>query len=124
MKNLCDEPVWFGSSGGSVRSKNSDTDTTCGSDGDCHDGSVCVQTGGISQCFWKNPEPADGNYMLDANGGQTDIDIPILDNGLDIIWSGIMTGRTNCNSGGCEKADCGNGYQGCKPSQGFQQPAT
>ena len=27
-------------------------------------------------------------------------------------------------NGSCQTADCGNGAQGCKPSQGFNQPAT
>ena len=51
----------------------------------------------------------------------------MLDNGLDIIWSGAITGKTGCDASGsnCQKADCGNDGQGsCKPGQGFQQPAT
>ncbi len=46
MRNLCKEPVWFGFAGGSVRSRGS-FDTKCGGDGDCFEGSKCIQTGPI-----------------------------------------------------------------------------
>ncbi len=124
MKNLCKEPVWFGFAGGSVRSRGSQ-DTKCGGDGDCFQGSKCIQTGPINQCFFVNPKPTDGNYKLESGQGK-DIQIPIYDNGLDIIWSGAVTGRTGCIKGqDCVTADCGDdGNGGCIASRGFMQPAT
>lgn len=47
-----------------------------------------------------------------------------MDNGSDVIWSGIVTGRTKCTASSCEKADCGGGDKGCKKATGFSQPAT
>lgn len=126
MRNLCNEPVWFGFAGGSGRSRNSPTDTRCGGDGDCFEGTKCIRTGDISQCFFVNPAPGDNNFKLDA-GASKDVQIPIYNNGLDIIWSGAITGRSGCDGAGqnCRTADCGNDGRGnCKPSQGFNQPAT
>lgn len=45
-------------------------------------------------------------------------------NDLNFVWSGIIAGRTGCESGVCKTADCGVGQGGCKPGTGFQQPAT
>jgi len=92
MTNFCTEPVWFGFAGGSVRNRNSQ-DTQCGGDGDCYQGSKCIQTGPIKQCFFVNPMPDDKNFKLET-GASKDVNIPIYDNGLDIIWSGAITGRT------------------------------
>lgn len=125
MTNYCTEPVWFGFAGGSVRNRNSQ-DTQCGGDGDCYQGSKCIQTGPIRQCFFVNPKPDDNNFKLDT-GASKDVNIPIYDNGLDIIWSGAITGRTKYNNQTKQfgTADCGDDGNGnCKPSQGFQQPAT
>eukprot|EP00347_Sterkiella_histriomuscorum_P004062 403361889 len=122
FKNLCDQPVWVGFSGGSANARNSQS-TSCGGDGDCPDGTHCVQTGPIRQCFWQNPTPNDGNYRLDPHG-QKQAAIPIYGDNNEIIWSGIITGRTGCNSNTCETADCGGGDGGCKAGTGFQQPAT
>ncbi|CDW89125.1 UNKNOWN [Stylonychia lemnae] len=123
VRNLCNKPIWFAASGGSARNIHSPTDTSCGGDGDCFQGSKCVQTGAIRQCFWQNPTFSDGNYKLDPNQ-QKQTSIPIYDNGSEIIWSGIMGGRSNCSPSGCETSDCGNGDGACKAGQGFQQPAT
>jgi hypothetical protein len=120
---MCSENIWIGTTGGSVRSRNSETSTTCGGDGDCFQGSKCIQTGPIRQCFFDNPKPADGDYKV-APGQSKSLSVPVIDNGLNIIWSGVMTGRRNCTNGVCDVADCGNENGGCKPSQGFQQPAT
>ena len=78
-----------------MRSRNSQ-DTKCGGDGDCFQGSRCIQTGPINQCFFVNPKPDDGNFKLNS-GEAKDVKIPIYDNGLDIIWSGAVTGRTKYN---------------------------
>jgi len=108
FKNLCQEPVWYGFAGGSVRNRGSPFDTKCGGDGDCFEGTRCIQTGPISQCFFKNPYSDDKNFKLDQ-GQSKDVSIPILDNGLDLIWSGAITGKTGCDQNGanCKTADCG-----------------
>lgn len=128
FKNYCTEPVWYGFAGGSVRNRNTPFDTKCGGDGDCYDGTKCIRTGDISQCFFQNPVSADKNFKLDT-GSSKDVHIPILDNGLDLIWSGAMTGKTGCDENGqnCKTADCGtdpNTPGACRSSQGFAQPAT
>jgi hypothetical protein len=120
--NNCSSPVWLGFAGGSASSKL--TGTTCNTNSDCYTGSTCVQTGNISQCFWNNPAPSNGNYQLPANGGTNSVQIPMYNNGVNIIWSGAVAGRTNCTNGSCQSADCGNAAGGCKASQGFNQPAT
>lgn len=48
FRNLCDEPIWLAATGGSSRNKGSPTSTTCGGDGDCFEGTHCIQTGPIS----------------------------------------------------------------------------
>jgi hypothetical protein len=118
--NNCSYPVWLGFAGGSASSKLGGT--TCKTNDDCHAGTSCIQTGDISQCFWNNPAPANGNFQVAAKGGTNTVTIPAYNNG--IMWSGAVAGRTNCANGSCQTADCGNGTQGCKPSQGFNQPAT
>ena len=57
-------------------------------------------------------------------GEKRDVRIPIYNDGTEIIWSGSMSGRTNCTNTTCETADCNNGVGGCLPSHGFFQPAT
>ena len=98
IRNLCNEPVWFGSAGGSVRSRNSQ-DTRCGGDADCYQGSKCIRTGDINQCFFENPK-IDGNDFKINSGASKQVTLPIYDNGLDIIWSGAMTGKTGCDEKG------------------------
>ena len=65
MRNLCRNPVWFGFAGGSCRNRQTPTDTKCGSDADCFEGTKCIVTGPFSQCFFVNPSPADGQFKLD-----------------------------------------------------------
>lgn len=111
-----------------MRNRGTPFDTKCGGDGDCYDGTKCIQTGPISQCFFKNPYSDDKNFKLEI-GQSKQVPIPILDNGLDLIWSGAITGKTGCDATGanCKTADCGSDAQvagNCISSQGFQQPAT
>ena len=65
FKNLCEEPVWFGSVSGTCPRKGSKTDVLCGGDGDCLEGSKCIQTGPIKMCFWNSPVPDNGDFKLD-----------------------------------------------------------
>lgn len=125
FKNQCSYSVWLGFAGGAEQNRQK-SGTQCGGDGDCFEGTSCIQTGPIRQCFWNNPAPADGNYEVAPNGGTKDVQIPMNDNGYHIVWSGAVTGRTGCDSasGRCDRADCGNGGEGCIPSRGFEQPAT
>jgi hypothetical protein len=120
--NNCTHPVWFGFSGGSAPSKL--TGTTCNTTDDCYAGAKCTQTGAIKQCFWNNPQPANGNFQLAANGGTNSVTIPMLPNNDNIFWTGAVAGRTNCTSGTCQSGDCGTGGNSCNAGQGFIPPAT
>lgn len=62
--------------------------------------------------------PADHDYKLEPKGGKKSVPIP------DGGWSGVIGGRTNCTSSGCQTADCGaaDGTGDCV--HGFMQPAT
>jgi hypothetical protein len=120
--NQCSYPVWFGLAGGST--KNKLAGSTCNTNADCYAGSTCTQTGSISQCFWNNPKPKDGNYKLAPSGGTSSVNMTNYNS--PAVWSGAIAGRTNCSAdGSCQTADCGSdGAMGCKPSQGFNQPAS
>ena len=115
--NYCNEPVWFGFAGGAT-SNVSNTGTLCNSDADCYQGTSCIQTGAINQCFFQNPTPANGDFKLET-GQSNSVSIPVYTDANNAIWSGAMTGRTGCDSNGmnCATADCG-GDQ-CIPSRGF-----
>lgn len=120
--NQCPFPVWFGFVSGATPNR---TGSACASDADCYPGSTCVDRGsGGRQCFWKTPVPANNNFYLSANGGTNNVQIPIYKEGLNYIWSGAVSGRTNCTSSGCETADCGAGTGACPAGRGFIQPAT
>jgi hypothetical protein len=120
--NQCSYPVWLGFAGGSTTSKLGGS--LCNTNADCYSGSSCTKTGNISQCFWDNPKPTDGNYKLAPLGGTNSVSITNYN--TSAVWSGAVAGRTNCSAdGSCQTADCGSdGSTGCKPSQGFSQPAT
>lgn len=61
------------------------------------------------------PAPADNNYQLKP-GDSSLVNIPLS------FWSGVIAGRTNCSSSGCQTADCGGGTGRC--AHGFNPPAT
>lgn len=131
--NSCSYPVTLAISGGAVQAKNS-TDSTCSTGQDCYPGSTCVNINpskGIKQCMWTNPVPSNG-YKLSANGGTSEVSIPIYDDGInlaivknvDLIWSGAISGRLNCTGTSCKVNDCGvdptTGKIGaCDPSKGI-----
>ncbi len=123
--NECSFDIWIGISGGSANSRigTQAQPTICNTNADCYDGQTCIVTGGISQCFWNNPEPNNSTYQL-SNGQSNTLSIPKFDNGIDIVWSGGFAGRTSCTSTTCETADCDGGDTGCNPSTGFSPPAT
>lgn len=139
--NKCTFKVWPAIAGGSAFnletiSLTAGQVTNCNSDADCIDGTACIPTGAINQCFWKNPAPeGTSSYeMAAANDGPLatlDFHLPIgSDTGTKtpIVWSGIMTGRQGCSSLSattkCYTSDCGKNTtgDGCKPGQGFIQP--
>lgn len=122
LVNQCDYPVWFGFAGGSATNP-AGTGTTCQSDSDCYDGTACIQTGDIKQCFWKNPKPSNGTYKLDAKGGSNSVTLPGSSN-APFVWSGAVGGRRECDDKGtCAIGDCGtDGSLGCKPGTGLSQP--
>ena len=120
--NNCSYPVWFATSGGAVQGKLSGTQ--CNTNNDCYEGATCTQTGTIKQCFWTNPIPTNRNFALTANGGTNQVTLPIYNDGLANIWSGVIGGRTNCVNGVCQTADCGNANGACSSGQGLAQPAT
>ena len=124
--NKCPFEVWPAVAGGSVGHG-----ASCPSN--CVQGASCITTGSIQQCFWDNPTPkltgtnTPGSYKLDAAGGTTtsvDFHLPIYANSFGVTWSGIMTGRTGCDTFPCATSDCGSSAtdNGCTPGQGFLQP--
>ncbi|GEM_PF-1621531 len=130
LVNKCSYPVWFGFNGGGQI-------FGCTSDADC-DAKPGVEAGtfacnptadaGTGQCFWKNPTPANGTYLLPAKTG---VNTVLLTEHVyrptpsqPMVWSGNIAGRTGCSSGACETADCGGGGTGaCSVGVGFNQPA-
>jgi hypothetical protein len=95
--NNCSFPVWFGLVSGAV------PNGRCSSG--CPAGSYCNGQNGI--CYFNQPKPADGNFRLAPNGGSNSVVFPYYNNGLNIVWSGALAGRTGCESGTCQTADCG-----------------
>lgn len=122
--NQCPFDVWIGISGGSTENINNNPGvTTCTSDADCFQGSTCLQTGPIKQCFWNNPQPDNDDYRL-SNGQTRDVKIPLFDNGIAKVWGGGFAPRTGCTASSCTTADCGGGDGACTPTVGFATPST
>lgn len=128
--NMCPYSVWFAFHGGG-QLNNCTSDADCDAKPGVTAGTfACNSTanGGLGQCFWKNPTPANGNYELEAKTGTN---VVVLTERVysptpqqPIVWSGAIAGRTGCSSGTCETADCGGGGTGaCSVGVGFNQPA-
>src|SRR5690606_15512033 len=58
-------------------------------------------------CYFNEPKPANGDFRLSPNGGSNSVVFPYYNNGLNVVWSGALAGRTGCESGTCQTADCG-----------------
>lgn len=118
--NDCNFPVYFGVSGGSVYGADS---------GNCPSGS----TASSGSCYWNNPSPVNGSYLLESNGGQNYITIPStsLTNvaGRSDVWSGGIMARLNCDQfGNCAIGTCNNGStaigESCAIGNSFAIPQT
>jgi hypothetical protein len=95
--NNCSFPVWFGLVSGAV------PNGRCSAG--CPQGSYCNAQNGI--CYFNEPKPANGDFRLSPNGGSNSVVFPYYNNGLNVVWSGALAGRTGCESGTCQTADCG-----------------
>jgi hypothetical protein len=122
--NNCSQSVWFGLNGGAVSSAG------CSSDSDCAQGSSCNPSAasGAGECFYNNPVPTNGSYLLTANNGTGPVTVYVTDYGLQYVWSGNMAARTGCQSSGgtCQTADCqsNGGNNACPVGDGFAAPST
>lgn len=101
----------------------------CTSDADCVTGASCYSS--KKTCFWNNPVPSNQSFQLTTSGqGKTNtIKIPqYKSNGLGVVWSGALGGRTGCTTGTCTSALCTANDESatgvCSLGVGFQQPAT
>jgi hypothetical protein len=95
--NNCSFPVWFGLVSGAV------PNGRCSAG--CPQGSYCNPQNGI--CYFSQAKPANGDFRLSPNGGSNSVVFPYYNNGLNVVWSGALAGRTGCESGTCQTADCG-----------------
>ncbi len=129
--NNCKSSVWFTVAGGGVNNITTNpavSNSRCSSNANCPKGASCIVNSNkfIGQCFWNAPGPSDGNYELQAGSDKT-IYFPQYDNShtaiKNIMWSGIVTGRTHCEDGHCEAASCGGDGGACIPGQGVTMPA-
>ncbi|MFZ4077565.1 MAG: hypothetical protein ACOYKA_06235, partial [Legionellaceae bacterium] len=98
----------------------------CQSDADCVTGASCYAAKG--KCFWINPKPSNQSFEL-TPGLINTFKIPEYEsNGLGVVWSGALGGRTGCTTGACTSALCTSGSESaqgvCSLGVGFQQPAT
>ncbi|ELR15678.1 thaumatin domain containing protein [Acanthamoeba castellanii str. Neff] len=112
--NNCSFPVWFGLVSGAV------PNGRCSAG--CPQGSYCNPQNGI--CYFNQPKPANGDFRLSPNGGSNSVVFPYYNNGLNVVWSGALAGRTGCESGTCQTADCGPNPDHESCAHGFGQPAT
>lgn len=111
--NECDEPVWFGATGGFTQA--------CGSGNSCPAGQACLTTRNPPGCFWVLPAPAGGNKLA-ARGGRASVKLSAPAQG-NVKWSGNVYGATRCDlPGGCRTAPCVGGT--CPPGTGVVGPAT
>lgn len=116
--NKCAESVWVGISGGGF----------AGTADNCPSGTTFEST--TSECYWNNPTPSTGSYALST--GQTSVfTIPAnsYQSSTDVMWSGGLTARLNCNSvtGICDIGTCttpGVPSLACRIGQSFAVPST
>ncbi len=148
--NNCSQDIAFAMGGGGLGisgcTTNADCDTKTGLPGAFACG--VTANGGAGGCFWKNPAPADGNFVLTKSGGPhstatvhlteytytyTPPAVPKNPNPgpVTAVWSGNVAGRTGCTSttpGSCDTAYCGSSTtqadKNCAPGVGFQVPTS
>ncbi len=126
--NQCPYDVWWGLASGAAKHLGS-----CSSDADCAGGAATCDTNN-NTCYYKtNWSPTGGTggnpYHLSPNNGTAHVTITqnaASGGSGNILWSGLISGSTNCSGGVCQNNPCGNagGATSCSPGIGFDQPAT
>ncbi len=118
--NECDFDVWFSLNGSQLGSSPNCPSTPCPIGTSCNTST--------NKCFWTNPTPINGIYLLAAPPGANtnSVTIPVTTADPSIQWSGNISASTLCNGVTCQQAACGNngGTTSCAPGIGFTQPAT
>ena len=148
--NNCTQDIAFAMNGGGIGISGCTTNADCDAKTKLPGAFACGRTanGGAGGCFWKDPSPADGNFVLTKTGGArttatvylteytytyTPPAVPSNPNPgpVTAVWSGNVSGRTGCTSttpGSCETAYCGSTSTqadgNCAPGVGFQVPAS
>ena len=127
--NHCTQPVAFAMNGGGIGIYGCTTDADCDSKtnlpGAFACGTTAVGPGGVQGgCFWKNPSPTSGDFVLVPSTGTATVYLteysytytppatPENPNPgpVTAVWSGNVAGRTGCTSatpGSCATAYCG-----------------
>lgn len=145
--NNCTQDVAFAMNGGGIGISGCTTNADCDRKTNLPGAFACGTTafGGLGGCFWKNPAPSNGNFVLTKNGGTATVQLteytytytpPATPTNPDpgpvtAVWSGNISGRTGCTSatpGSCATAYCGStstpANGNCAPGVGFQVPAS
>lgn len=111
--------VWFGATPSAVAG-------SCANTATCPQGTVCQSD---TTCAWPQPAFTTSNTSYELQPGQSNT-VSITDtsalNGLSIVWSGFLGGRTGCTGAAgtsCATGDCqANSSGAC--TVGFVKPAT
>lgn len=145
--NNCTQDVAFAMNGGGIGIAGCTTDADCDRKTGVPGAFACGTTANAGQggCFWKDPAPTNGNFVLNKNGGRATVQLteysytytppatPANPNpgSVTAVWSGNVAGRTGCTSatpGSCDTAYCGStstaANGNCAPGVGFQVPAS
>lgn len=145
--NNCSQDLAFAMNGGGLGISGCTTNADCDAKTHLPGAFACGVTAnaGAGGCFWKNPAPTDGNFVITKNGGTATVylteysytytppAIPSNPNpgSVTAVWSGNVSGRSGCTSttpGSCETAYCGStstqANGNCAPGVGFQVPAS
>lgn len=129
FENLCPYDVWLAFVGGG-QINGCVTNTDCDNKPNVIPGTfACDPTAnaGAGICNWKNPTPPAGDYKVAANGGTKNVtlieNVYPLSATQNLVWSGVIGGRTSCTSSGCSTGDCGGGQGACPVGKGLNQPA-
>jgi Thaumatin family len=129
--NQCPFDVYWGMVSGAATHLGS-----CTTDANCAGGAASCDTNN-NTCYYKtNWSPTGGTggnpyHLTPLGGGGNTASVTISQNAAsggsgNILWSGLISGSTNCHGATCENNPCGNvgGTTSCPPGSGFDQPAT
>lgn len=145
--NNCSQDVAFAMNGGGIGIAGCTTNADCDRKTNLPGAFACGTTANAGQggCFWKNPAPTNGNFVLPKTSGTAIVHLteytytftppPTPKNPnpgpVTAVWSGNVAGRTGCTSGtpgSCATAYCGSATTSangnCAPGVGFQVPAS